>query len=98
MVYETGSLIFNVAGQAVTTNTSLSQFGAFVENYPPCFGALVPGTMEGPMYTEGAWEFMTGGAYTLPIRSVKLSLTLIFGLEARVFSLPPPRTPTAAKP
>ena len=42
---------------------SFSAFGGFVSNYPPCLGPLVPGTMEGPMFTNGAWQFQAGGPY-----------------------------------
>jgi Tfp pilus assembly protein PilX len=44
-------------------SVSFSAFGGFVSNYPPCLGPLVPGTMEGPMFTNGAWQFQAGGPY-----------------------------------
>ncbi|MGO9304701.1 MAG: hypothetical protein ACLP3R_13585, partial [Candidatus Korobacteraceae bacterium] len=44
-------------------NVSFAAFGGFVSNYPPNFGPLVPGTMEGPMFTNGAWQFEAGGPY-----------------------------------
>src|SRR5208282_2254498 len=44
-------------------NLSYAYYGAFITNYPPCLGPLVPGTMTGPMFTDGAWGFMPGGQY-----------------------------------
>jgi Tfp pilus assembly protein PilX len=57
-VTETGNIIFTVTGASATNNVSFSYFGAFVDNYPPGIGPLVPGTMTGPMFTNQAWEFM----------------------------------------
>ena len=59
-VSEKGSMTFNITGAANTTNVSFAAFGAFIDNYPPCLGPLVPGTMTGPMFTNGAWQFTTG--------------------------------------
>ena len=63
MVSETGSVIFNVSTSSGLNNVSFAAFGGFVDNYPPCLGPLVPGTMTGPMFTNGAWQFTTGGSY-----------------------------------
>ena len=63
---EYGAIYVNIAAQTTTsqqTVVSFASFGAFVDNYPSCLGALVPGTMTGPMFTNGAWEFGTTGAY-----------------------------------
>jgi Tfp pilus assembly protein PilX len=62
-VSESGSLILGISGQQPSTSLSFAIFGAWVDVYPQCLGALNPGTMTGPMFTNGAWEFMTGGAY-----------------------------------
>jgi Tfp pilus assembly protein PilX len=59
-VSESGSLILAITGIATTTQQSFASFGTFVDNYPPCLGWLVPGTMTGPMFTNGAWQFTTG--------------------------------------
>src|SRR5438034_5864630 len=59
-VSESGSLILNIAAQATANRQSFASFGTFVDNYPPCLGWLVPGTMTGPMFTNGAWQFTTG--------------------------------------
>jgi Tfp pilus assembly protein PilX len=67
-VYTAENGYISLTVQANTTTTqqttvSFSSFGAFINNYPPCTGALVPGTMEGPMFTNGAWQFGNNGAY-----------------------------------
>jgi Tfp pilus assembly protein PilX len=62
-VSENGSFILSIAGQQISTKTSFSIFGGWVGSYPDCLGPLVPGTMTGPMFTNNAWEFMTGGVY-----------------------------------
>jgi hypothetical protein len=62
-VSENGSFILSIAGQQASTTVAFSIFGGWVDVYPTCLGALVPGTMTGPMFTNGAWEFETGGVY-----------------------------------
>jgi Tfp pilus assembly protein PilX len=59
-VQESGSFILSIAGQQASTTTSFANFGGWVDQYPICLGPLVPGTMTGPMFTNGAWEFMPG--------------------------------------
>jgi len=80
-VSETGSLILAVSGQQQTSTINFAIFGGWVDQYPPCFGALVPGTMTGPMFTNGAWEFMTGGAYifTDPVGQANPNADFWFG-------------------
>jgi hypothetical protein len=63
VVSEAGSIIFNVSASSNPNSISFAAFGGFVDQYPPCFGPLVPGTMTGPMFTNGAWQFMPGGSY-----------------------------------
>lgn len=66
LAMETGSIIANIQAQTASTQgtaASFAAFGAFVHNFPPCFAPLIPGTMTGPMFTNGAWQFMPGGAY-----------------------------------
>jgi Tfp pilus assembly protein PilX len=64
---ETGSFTISITvplSQTATTQASFASFGDFINNYSPCSGALVPGIMTGPMFTNGAWQFGTTGAYT----------------------------------
>ncbi|MGH9355780.1 MAG: hypothetical protein ACRD10_06585, partial [Terriglobia bacterium] len=62
-VSESGSVILNVSAGSSSTKVSFASFGAFVDQYPPCLGPLIPGTMTGMMFTNGAWQFTTGGKY-----------------------------------
>jgi Tfp pilus assembly protein PilX len=57
-VEETGKISVVVNGAAAPQSLSFAYFGAFVDQYPPGIGPLVPGTMTGPMFTNQAWEFM----------------------------------------
>jgi hypothetical protein len=65
-VTENGSIIVSVSAVpgTATTTVAFSAFGAFINNYPACGGALVYGTMTGPMYANGEWDFGSGGSYT----------------------------------
>jgi Tfp pilus assembly protein PilX len=66
-VTENGSITLNLTGQAAANAVSFAYFGAFIDKYPPCDGPLVPGTMTGPMFTNGGWEFMAAiPPYTSP--------------------------------
>ncbi len=66
-VTETGLISLNVTGLAKAYGVNFSYFGAFVDVYNPGTGPLVPGTMTGPMFTNGSWEFMpTTSAYPSP--------------------------------
>jgi Tfp pilus assembly protein PilX len=80
-ISENGSMTFNVTGKAASTTVSMAQFGAFIDVYPPCLGPLVPGTMTGPMFTNGSWQFMTGGAYifTDPVGQANANADYWFG-------------------
>jgi Tfp pilus assembly protein PilX len=47
------------------TTTSFAAFGMFIDQYTLCGGGdLVPGTITGPVWTNGAWNFSNGGTYT----------------------------------
>src|SRR5881296_1253281 len=79
-VSESGSLILNISGRATSTTQSFASFGTFVDNYPPCFGWLIPGTMTGPMFTNGAWQFTTGSyIFTDPVGQVNANADFWFG-------------------
>src|SRR3989454_6189300 len=79
-VSESGSLILNIAAQAAATQQSFASFGTFVDNYPPCLGWLVPGTMTGPLFTNGAWQFTTGSyIFTDPVGQANANADFWFG-------------------
>ena len=62
-VSESGAIIINVSITQPSQNLSFAYYGAFITNYGLCSGALVPGTMTGPMFTDGAWNYEGGGSY-----------------------------------
>ena len=64
-VSESGSIILNVSGTGSQSTTSFASYGAFIDQFPPCLGPLVPGYLTGPMFTNGAWQWGTSGTYTL---------------------------------
>jgi Tfp pilus assembly protein PilX len=63
-VSESGTIKFSVSGVDSGTTHSFSYYGAFIGQFTPCLGPLVPGYLTGPMFTDGAWQFGTSGTYT----------------------------------
>ncbi len=48
----------------VITTPSFAAWGMFIDQSPICNGStLVPGTISGPVFTNGAWNFGTSGKY-----------------------------------
>src|SRR5216683_2731758 len=48
-----------------TVTTSFAGFGMFIDQYALCGGGdLVPGTITGPVWTNGSWNFGNSGSYT----------------------------------
>lgn len=48
----------------VNSKTSFAAWGMFIDQSPVCNGStLVPGTISGPVFTNGAWNFGTTGNY-----------------------------------
>ena len=81
-ISENGSVIINVAGIAATSTTSFAMYGCFLDQWPPCtLGWLVPGYMTGPMFTNGSWQFGTGGSYifTDPVGQANANASFWFG-------------------
>ncbi len=63
---ESGSVVINIQAQSAGTNTvvaSFAAFGAFIDHFSTCQGPLASGTMTGPFFTNGSWNFGTGGSY-----------------------------------
>ncbi|MGA9210548.1 MAG: PilX N-terminal domain-containing pilus assembly protein, partial [Terriglobales bacterium] len=63
---ESGSVFVTIQAQGASTalvNTSFAAFGAFIDQFTPCLGPLVYGTMSGPFFTNGAWNFGSAGSY-----------------------------------
>jgi len=59
---------------------SFSAFGGFIDHFAECQGALASGTMTGPFFTNGSWNFGTGGSYiyTDPVGQVDPNASYIF--------------------
>jgi hypothetical protein len=60
----TDSGYMTVSAGQTPQNLSFSAYGLFVNNFTACSSALVPGTISGPVFTNGAWTFGSGGPYT----------------------------------
>jgi Tfp pilus assembly protein PilX len=75
-VSDRGSVIVNANLVSASTTTSFAGWGMFIDQYTICDGStLVPGTITGPVFTNGAWNFGTSGSYifTDPVGSVNAS-------------------------
>ncbi|MGO9209209.1 MAG: PilX N-terminal domain-containing pilus assembly protein [Terriglobales bacterium] len=80
---EVGNLIVTVTAQSSSSTqvtTSFAAFGAFINNQAECSGAQVTGTMTGPFFTNGSWNFGTGGSYifTDPVGQVDPNASYMF--------------------
>ncbi len=62
---ESGNLTINVPlTAAANTPANFSAWGMFIDQTPICNGSyLVPGTITGPVFTNGAWNFGNTGQY-----------------------------------
>ena len=59
-----GALLINASLVANATQQSFAAWGMFIDQWPICNGGtLVPGTITGPAFTNGAWTFGTSGSY-----------------------------------
>jgi Tfp pilus assembly protein PilX len=59
-----GSIIVNATLIPVNSKTSFAAWGMFIDQWTICNGStLVPGTISGPAFTNGAWTFGTSGSY-----------------------------------
>lgn len=59
-----GSVIVDAVLVPTNTKISFAAWGMFIDNSPECNGTtLVPGTISGPVFTNGAWNFGTSGSY-----------------------------------
>jgi hypothetical protein len=64
-VVQTGTIVYtSTSGNGVLVGPpSFAKWGAFITNFSACQGPLVPGTMTGPFFTDGQWNF---GNFTNP--------------------------------
>jgi Tfp pilus assembly protein PilX len=65
LVEDSGQLVLNIhVALAVNQKQSFAGWGMFIDKYTECDGStLVPGTISGPVFTNGAWNFGTSGSY-----------------------------------
>jgi hypothetical protein len=65
LVEDSGQLVLNIhVAPSGGVNTSFAGWGMFIDQYSECSGSLlVPGTITGPVFTNGAWTFGTSGSY-----------------------------------
>lgn len=58
-ISQTGTIVYaSLSGSASANMTpSFAKWGAFINKFADCQGALVPGTMSGPFFTNGQWNF-----------------------------------------
>ena len=64
-IVEKGTILYaSTTGTTAAGNSpNFAVWAAFITNYAPCIGALVPGAMSGPFFTGGQWGF---GNYSNP--------------------------------
>jgi len=61
---DNGSVFVNATGAGASTQTSFAAWGMFIDQVSPCNNSvLVPGTISGPVFTNGSWNFGTTGKY-----------------------------------
>lgn len=79
-VKENGSITINVIGAPLSQ--SFAAWGMFIDHSNLCDGSyLVPGTITGPMFTNGSWTFGSTGTYyfTDPVGSANSQAGYQFG-------------------
>ncbi|MFI5110215.1 MAG: hypothetical protein ACHP78_15425 [Terriglobales bacterium] len=81
---EKGSVTVNILAQTSTSQqatVSFAAFGGYINNFSQCQGPLAYGTSTGPFFTNGQWNFGTGGSYifTDPVGQHATTADFIFG-------------------
>jgi hypothetical protein len=82
IVEDAGSLVVTATfDTSAAFKQSFAGWGMFIDQWPECSGStLVPGTISGPVFTNGAWTFGNGGSYTFTGKVGSVSPT--FGWQA----------------
>lgn len=63
-ITDSGNIMIDATLSASGTKTSFAAWGMFINNYAICSGSdLVPGTITGPVFTNGSWTFGNSGKY-----------------------------------
>ena len=63
-VVDSGTIILNAPTTPASYKQSFAAWGMFIGSYPLCSADLVPGTITGPVFTNGSWNFSNSGPYT----------------------------------
>jgi Tfp pilus assembly protein PilX len=57
-LFDSGNLLFNgTITPSGGQKQSFAAYGTFIDQYPPCSAPFVAGTLTGPFFTNGAWNF-----------------------------------------
>lgn len=62
-ISDSGTITFNIVGTGGSTTVNFAAYGTFIDQYAICSAAFVPGTLTGPVFTNGAWTFSDSGPY-----------------------------------
>jgi Tfp pilus assembly protein PilX len=63
-ISDRGSVLVKATLVPTNSKISFAAWGMFIDHSPECDGTtLVPGTISGPVFTNGAWNFGTSGSY-----------------------------------
>jgi len=63
-ITDSGTIIVTAPTSPPTYNQSFAAWGMFIGTYALCSADLVPGTITGPVFTNGSWNFSNSGPYT----------------------------------
>jgi Tfp pilus assembly protein PilX len=61
---DSGTIFLTASATAASYNQSFAAWGMFIGSYALCSADLVPGTITGPVFTNGSWNFSNSGPYT----------------------------------
>jgi Tfp pilus assembly protein PilX len=63
-ITDSGTIIVTAPTSPPAYNQSFAAWGMFIGTYALCSSDLVPGTITGPVFTNGSWNFGNSGPYT----------------------------------
>jgi Tfp pilus assembly protein PilX len=63
-ITDSGTIIVTAATSPPAYNQSFAGWGMFIGTYALCSADLVPGTITGPVFTNGSWNFSNSGPYS----------------------------------
>src|ERR1700684_1227191 len=63
-ITDSGTILVTAPTSPPAYNQSFAAWGMFIGTYALCSADLVPGTITGPVFTNGSWNFSNSGPYT----------------------------------